>query len=176
MWSTLTEILDIPLKSRFISELGHLSELDEPEVRQTTNRWLSEGSLVFVEKYKPRSGGGGWYFALGSLEHFDLLVDESEPRHVVFLGRWRPHGEMLGDAIIRKVTSDQALSGGESFVALQSFFPQELDASFPDDEIDIKECVEEYFGKRGWYGRIPSFPGCYWERDVERPGILITRT
>ena len=163
----VTTTVEVLLDPAMENELG----------RKVVSRWLSEGALVFVEKYKPWSGGGGTLYAVGDSEQFDRLVDECEPRHVVFLGRWRPQSGILDEAIFLQAAEDQVQSECEPFVGLPTYFPEELDATFPVDEIDIKECIEEYGGQFGWFGNTPNFPSSYWEREVDRPlGILVTRT
>jgi hypothetical protein len=147
---------------------------DDPLFVETCRCWLADRGELFVERYKPHSGGSGFFYYVSSTDQLDALVRDTAPGSVLFVSR-RPELPVrgaVGTGLIERAIG--ACPDGVDWVVVRSnVYPSELDVvAYGDSTSDLASELSKLHGQVVWVGPDLTFPSQYWSPDAAADCVI----
>jgi len=149
---------------------------DDSIVIKTLREWFETSGELFVELYKPRSGGSGSFYVLKSLDQYDELMVNANPGSFCFVLR-------DPQLPIRGIVDDGFIARSLSEIASDGYYVVIEPCTFPGDfnyladgktHAELKLDLEKLRGKEAWAGDDLNMPGDY-SRENYADNALIAK-
>ncbi len=146
----------------------------EPVVADTLKNWFGLSGELFVELYKPHSGGSGFLYVLNSYAQYEDLMANAKPGSISFVLRDRQlqiRG-VVDDVLISKALNQ--IADGEYYTIIE---PCEYPNSFSylgegNTHAELKNDLEKLRGIEVWAGVDPNMPDEYWKENLADDALI----
>ncbi len=147
------------------------------EVGQILRSWFDSADDLLVERYKPHSGGGGYWFVVQAYAAIEDLIMRADSGMVIFVLQDQPYPirGIANDKLIAEALDDYE-EGQTWTIVKPGFYPTEFE-SLEDAETweGLRQVLEQWRGSEIWVGKDQEMPGHYWEKNEQKDALIIIK-
>jgi hypothetical protein len=143
-------------------------------VTDTLNDWFKASGELFVELYKPHSGGSGFFYVLNTCAQYEDLMANARTGSISFILRDRqlPIRGIVDDSFIENALNQ--IPDGEYYTVIE---PCVYPNSFVylgdgNTHAELKSDLEKLRGAEAWAGVDLNMPDEYWKENVADNALI----
>jgi hypothetical protein len=146
----------------------------ESIVARTLKDWFNTSGELFVELYKPHSGGSGFFYVLNTYAQYEDLMVNAKPGSIAFVLRDRqlPIRGIVDDGFIANAVNQ--IPDGEYYAVIE---PCVYPNSFVylgdgNTHAELKNDLEKLRGVEVWAGVDLNMPEEYWKENLANNALI----
>jgi hypothetical protein len=134
-------------------------------VTDTLNDWFRASGELFVELYKPHSGGSGFFYVLNTYAQYEHLMVNAKPGSISFILRDKqlPIRGIVDDGLIENALKQ--IPDGEYYAVIEPCVYPNSFVYLGDGNThsELKNDLEKLRGVEVWAGVDLNMPDEYWK-------------